>query len=555
VGLLVRPATFHHFRDWVIEADTPTQLGPDEGHWADIYAPRKGNPISKVLLELAERYDRDAFAERAAQAETICLPVMDFPSMETHPQFSENQQFVDVRHPALDRTLSFTRSPVDCVEGRVEMRAAPVLGAHTRDILASLSPRAASAPATDAGVNPYAALEGIRVVDFCWVLAGPLGTRLLANFGAEVIRVESSRHVDGMRSQAGPDGEPHRDLGGLFNSANAGKKSLTLDLSSERGREIVLDLVAQADVVTNNYRPGALDRMGLGYAVLKERKPDIVLLDLPGTHSTGPWSGRPTTGNAVMGAAGLNMLMGFPDQRPRGYGVAYPDFTSPYLLATCVMAGLRLRDQTGRGRRLDLGQLSATLSLIGPEWMRYQHTHETPPRSGNRDPNYCPHGVFACRGDDEWIAIAVEGETDWQGLCTVMESPQLTSDERFATHAQRKANEDALDALLADWTAGQDRWELADRLQAAGVPAAPVENLRDTYERDPQMSLHYQRIRHPSAPDLDLPIDREAIRFAGFEHVISRAPMWGEHNEEILRGLLGLDEADYVQCVLDEVLG
>ena len=554
VGLLVRPVSFAKFRDWVIEAKTPTQLGPDDGHWAEIYAPREGNPIAQVLIELAERYDRDAFADRAAEAETICLPIMDFPSMEHHPQFTENQQFVDVKNEPLGEIFSFTRSPVDSVAGHVALRSAPALGGDSARILGA-SPKKASAPASAASaLDPYKALDGIRVVDFCWVLAGPLGTRLLANFGADVIRVESSRRIDGMRKQSGPDGEPHSDLGGLFNSANAGKRSLTLDLSSSRGREIILDLIAEADVVTNNFRPGALERMGLGFETLRARKSDIVLLNLPGTHAKGPWSQRPTTGNAVMAASGLNMLMGFPHQRPRGYGVAYADFTSPYLLATCVMAALRLRDQSGEGRAMDLSQLSGTLSLIGPEWMEYAHTHVPPERSANRDPNCSPHGLFRTRGEDEWLALAVQGDEEWRALCAGMARPELADDPRFAQHVARKENEDELDAIVAAWTAEADRFALAEKLQAAGIAAAPVENLQDTYERDPQLGAHYQRIQHPLAPDLDFPIDREAIRFAGVEHQIARGPMWGEHNEEIVREVLGLAEADYIQLVLDGVL-
>jgi crotonobetainyl-CoA:carnitine CoA-transferase CaiB-like acyl-CoA transferase len=554
VGLLVRPVTFAAFRDWAIEAQTPTQLAADDAHWAELYAPREGNPIAAVLLELAARYDRDDFADRAAQAETICLPIMDFPSIEVHPQFTTNRQFVPVKNEGLGETLSLARSPVDAVMGEVNFRSAPRLGADTAELLET--PKSAPpAPQSDgATLNPYSALNGIRVVDFCWVLAGPLGTRLLGNFGADVIRVESSRRIDGMRTLSGPDGEPHTDLGGLFNTANAGKRSLTVDLAHPRGRELVLDLVAQADVVTNNFRPGALDRMGLGYAALRARKPDIVLLNLPGTHPQGPWSQRPTTGNAVMAASGLNQLMGFPHQRPRGYGVAYADFTSPYLLATCVMAALRVRDQGGGGREMDLSQLSATFSLLGPEWMQYAQTRQTPERSANRDANACPHGVFRTRGDDAWLALAAEGDADWRKLCALMDRPELAEDPRFEDHPTRKANEDELDAIVSAWTSEHDRWELAERLQAEGIAAAPVENLQDTYERDPQLRDHYQKVRHPLAPELDLPIDREIIRFAGVEHTIQRGPMWGEHNEEIVREVLGLDEAAYVKSVLDEVL-
>ena len=403
-------------------------------------------------------------------------------------------------------------------------------------------------------MNPLRALEGVRVIDFCWVLAGPFGTRILANFGAEVIRVESSRRPDSVRGAPGPDGKIDPDLGGLFNDANTGKRSVAVDLQKERGRELVRRLIAKADVVTNNYRPGALERMGFGYEVLVELRPDIILLNMPGTHRNGPWSPRTTMGNVVMGASGFNHLMGFPGQRPRGLGVAYPDFTSPYLLATTVLAALRERERSGRGQELDLSQLGATISLLGVEWMQYRATGRQPPRRANRDPNYCPHGVYPARGEDEWCAIAVERDAEWSTLCSLMGRPALVADPRFAGHEARKAHEDEVDAILARWTREQDRWELAELLQRNGIAAAPVEHLRDTFERDPELRHHYQAVRQPSAPDVEIPIDGEAIRFVGVEHALERAPMLGEHNEPVLCNVVGLAREELDQLVLDGVL-
>lgn len=555
VGLLVRPGRFALFLDWLAEAGVETGMTLADAHFAEVGAPRRNNPVARATLELAARYTRDEFAERAARAEIVCLPILDFPGMRDHPHYRENRQFLEVEHEPLGRRLGFPRSPVDAMAGEVRLRRAPLLDEHGPELRAELerdSQPARAAPLEPA--DPTRALRGVRVVDFCWVLAGPIGTRLLASFGADVIRVESARHPDGMRSALGPDGVPSPDVGGLFNTANAGKRSLSVDLSSERGREIVRVLVASADVVTNNFRPDALERMGFGYRALCEIRPDIILLNLPGTHKHGPWRGRPTMGNVVMAASGFNPLMGFPDGRPRGVGVAYPDFTSPYLLATTVMAALRERGRTGRGQELDLSQLSATISLLGAQWMQYHATGKQQPPAANRDPDYCPHGVYPTRGEDEWCAIAVDDDAQWSRLCQQLGRPELANDPRFAAHAARKRNEDALDEIVRAWTRGQDRWQLAERLQADGIAAAPVENLRDTLERDPQLVHHYVRVRQPAAPELEIPIDREAIRFDGVDHRPDRSPMMGEHNEPILRDLLGLSEQEYARLVLDEVL-
>jgi crotonobetainyl-CoA:carnitine CoA-transferase CaiB-like acyl-CoA transferase len=484
-----RPDRFAAFVDWARDAGVQTKLGPDDWRWARVGVPSQGNPVAAATRELAALHDREAFLERAFETDMVCLPITDFPYMERHPHYAANRQFFEIEHERLGRRLGFVRSPVDAMAREIPIRRAPVLGEHTAEVVAGLGPdREARASLASLGARsepaagPLRALEGIRVVDFCWVLAGPFGTRILSSFGAEVIRIESSQRPDSVRNAPGPDGKIDPDLGGLFNDANAGKRSVTLDLRQEPGREIVRRLIAKSDVVTNNFRPGALERMGLGYEDLQRLNPGIILLNMPGTHRHGPWSGRSTMGNVVMGAAGYNELTGFPGQRPRGLGVAYPDFTSPYLLATTVMAALRERSRTGRGQEIDLSQLSGTIALLGVEWMQYRATGRQPTRRANRDPNYCPHAVYPARGEDEWCAIAVETDAEWQSLCDLLERPDLAEDRRFATHAARKAHEDEVDAIVSAWTRDQDRWELAARLQQSGIAAAPVENLRDTFE-------------------------------------------------------------------------
>ena len=339
---------------------------------------------------------------------------------------------------------------------------------------------------------------------------------------------------------------------------NAGEKSFTVDLGTEQGMALVKELIATADVVVNNFRPGALARMGLGYDVLSSLKPDIVSLNLPGAHPHGPWSQRPSMGNILMAASGFNMLTGFEGERPRGIGIAYPDFTGPHLLVSTVLAALRERRVRGAGQEIHLTQLTGMVSLLGAEWMQYAATGVQPARRGNRDPNYCPHGVFpaasSTHSDDEWVAMAVASDDEWASLCELMGRNDLATDERFSNHMARKRNEDELDDIVTQWSRQGDKWHLADQLQAVGIAAAPVEHLADTYERDPQLRNHYQSVRQPGRSELEIPINREAAQWVGHELRLNRAPGLGEHNHHVVCDILGHSEDDYVQLVLDDVL-
>ncbi len=194
------------------------------------------------------------------------------------------------------------------------------------------------------------------------------------------------------------------------------------------------------------------------------------------------------------------------------------------------------------------------MSLLGSEWMRYAHEGTLLPKPGNRSRNAAPHGVCPTRGDDRWIALAARTDEEWRALAEVMGRPDLGSDARFSTFEARKANEDALEELIAAWTADQDRWELAERLQSAGVPAAAVEDLEDLVTHDPQLRGHYQTVRQPVAPELEILVDAEPIRAFGGEHALERSAGLGEHNEYVLREILGLSMEEFDQLVIEGVV-
>ena len=552
VGVNIMPTRMEEFISLLDEAGVEHSFTVDD--WQLVHAAGAAwkyleNPLQYKAMELAARYPRDEFLEKIWRSGMPAMPTLDFPQMLDSEHYRVSGQFHDVEHETLGRPLRFSRGPVDAVAPERPLRRAPLLG---EDAESAPWAEAASTPQADpSAAMPEMPLAGIRVVDFTWVAAGPLGTRILANFGAEVIKVESSVRMDTLRNQMLPGDRYHVDLCDLFNDANTGKRSVTLDLTTERGRELIRELIAVSDVVIDNYTSGKLAKMGFAYDELRRRNPKLVMLHLPGVGGDSPWVSHRTLGNLLMAASGQNSLMGFPGRPPRGMGIAYPDFTSPHLVVTSVLAALREAERSGEGREMLLSQLSATVSLLGAEWMRFSHTGEQPPLPGNRDPNFCPHGVFRTSGDDTWIAIAVASDEEWAALAELIGGEMLVD---FATEAGRRAAEDDLDACVEAWTQDQDRWELATTLQEHGIAAAPVENLRDMIETDPQMRRHYQRIRQPSDPDFEIVIDGEPIRFAGQDRVLERAPMLGEHNEYVLGEILGLSQQEFDGLVVNGVI-
>ncbi|MFV2091124.1 MAG: CoA transferase, partial [Pseudomonadales bacterium] len=500
------PVTLDQFLEWARDEGLDPPPAP-EGllplQLAGYYAP--------VTKELISRIPRDEALARTQSLGMLGTPVHALEEMEDCEQLQYVQQFFEVRHEPLDRSLSFPKSPMAAL-GDLPVRRAPTLGEHTDQIIGALDAQQPPDSSANTRVDLASSLSGIRVVDFCWVLAGPLGTRILANFGAEVIRVEAGARAMTDRT---PPGTRATELGSFHNIVNTQKRSITIDPRSERGRDLLLELINTADVVTENYRAGSFARMGFDFETLRKSNPGLVLAHLPGLGSTGPWRDRATYGPHVAAASGLNFLTGFPHRRPLGIGTAYPDFTSPYILASSVIAALLRRDRTGAGAELDVSQLSGTISLIGAEWLQYKAEGIPPLQNANRDPNYAPHGIYATAGQDEWIAIAIEGDEGWQRFCEALDTPTLAGDGRFSTHDLRKQNEDALDTAIGNQVEDWDKWVLARLLQERGIAAGPVETGSDMLNLDPQLGRRfYQRIVRDPAPDVEILVTGEPIQEA-----------------------------------------
>jgi crotonobetainyl-CoA:carnitine CoA-transferase CaiB-like acyl-CoA transferase len=411
-------------------------------------------------------------------------------------------------------------------------------------------------------------LAGIRVADFCWMGVGACATRLLADFGAEVIRIEDRNRLDmprrlpiykgEARTYGEEDANPDPNKGGLFNNYNRNKLGVTINMRSPKGRALADRLIASSSVVTENFAPGVMERWGLTYERLSELSPNVIYARMSGFGHTGPHAEFKSYGPVVQAVCGLSYISGLPGEEPSGWGLSYMDNEAAFFNASALLTAIYHRNLTGVGAEIDVSAVEAGINLLGPILLDVavngRSTRDGDYPTGNRleHPNAAPHGVYRCAGEDRWIAIAVFDDAEWRGLLSVMGEPAWAREARFATQAGRFANQDALDAAIAGWTRDKDRHDLMHALQAAGVPAGAVQTAEDTNDHDPHIrsrGLFFE---------LDHPVIGEA-RFEGTPIKFSRtvqenwrsAPLLGEDNAHVFKGLLGLSEDEYEELAAE----
>jgi len=396
-------------------------------------------------------------------------------------------------------------------------------------------------------------LEGVRVIDLTKIVAGPNATRMLATMGAEVIRVEwhDQRALDMLRGvrPAVPGGDPESvNRSGLFNNINPGKYGVTLNMALPQGRELFKRLIAKASVLCENYSPEQMERWELGYEVLRQINPGLIYLQITGMGKSGTYKSYLSVGPTAQALSGLTHMSGFPDPMPpAGWGYSYLDHSTGYYGAILVLAALLRRRRTGRGCYIDLSQTETGLMVSGTATLEAQVTGRPTVRHGNRMPSaaWAPHGAYPCRGKDEWIAIAIQTEDQWEAMVAAIGSPQWARDSRFKHAEGRKAAEDDLDRLMAAFTKDQDRYDLMNRLQARGVPAGAVQKADDRCERDPQLKERGYFVPLPHSEIGTWPVEGFPAKFHKMPVDVGGlpgrgAPMMGEDNDRVYREVLGL---------------
>jgi crotonobetainyl-CoA:carnitine CoA-transferase CaiB-like acyl-CoA transferase len=396
------------------------------------------------------------------------------------------------------------------------------------------------------------ALDDVKVLDFMWVMAGPTATRVLADYGARVVRIESTRRIDTARTLAPfHGGVPGPESSGIFQNLNLGKRMLTLDPTRPEGREVVLDLVRWADVVTESFSPKAMRGWGLGYEALRAVKPDVIMLSSCLMGQTGPMATFAGYGNLAAAISGFSNLGGWPDRAPAGPFSAYTDYVSPRYITAAILAALEYRRRTGLGQHIDLSQAEASLHFLGPALLDFTVNGRVAGRIGNRDRDAVPHGVYPTAGEDRWVAIAVRGDDQWRALCSALDVPD---DPRFATVDGRRAHEAELDATIAAWTSTRDMLAIESHLQAHGVPASAVQNSREL-AADAQLRHRGHFVTVPHA--LHGTTTVEASRFALSRtpaRIDGPAPIYGQDTPAILTDVLGYDDDRITALVAAGVL-
>lgn len=524
------------------------------------------------------RYDRDLWRE--AQAEGLPWAPCRRPEENLEEDhWAARQTFVDVEHPELGKSFKYIGAKwlaTPDIPWRRGPRA-PLLGEHTEEILKETRPQAPSLASVAASNGrpvsrrgkPFA-LAGVRVIDLSWVLASAGAGRFLSSLGAEVIKVEYKNRLDPMRwgvAFSPPGGRAERDAAtgpievaespsvnrsGMYMEINAGKRAVSLNLKSDRGKELLTRLIADADILIEGYSPGTMRRMGFGYERLREINPRLVYVQQSGMGEAGTYGRLRSYGPTAQAITGISEMSGLPEPyAPAGIGYSYLDWFGAYNTALAMLAGLYRRRATGEGCWIDASQAEVGIFLTGTAILDWSANGERWRRYGNRSPykQAAPHGIYPTTGEDHWIAIACFTDDHWHALLSTIGREDLRSDDRFDTLEKRLSNQDALDTVIAD---ACDRWErfaLMYKLQDAGVPAGVSQTAEDRCDHDPQLAHLNWTVDLTQSEIGTWPVKEMPVSFSKTPPYIGgqidrHGPSYGEDNDYVYGDLLGLTPSE-----------
>ncbi|HCB36639.1 MAG TPA: hypothetical protein DEP66_00040, partial [Acidimicrobiaceae bacterium] len=522
--------------------------------------------IKDCLTKFLATKTKAQLLDAALTRRVLITPVWTTAEVVASEQLATRDYWQSVDHGDDDATVRYPGAFAKfSATGLEPLGRPPRLGEHTDEVLAELAADGVRrpavphepAPAREPSAEPPTArpLEGVKVLDFMWAMAGPATSRVLADYGADVIRVESEHKLDAVRSiQPFHDDVGDPELSGLYSNLNAGKRGLALDMSRPAALDVIWDLVDWADVVMESFSPKAMTGWGIGYADIAERRPDIVMASSCLMGQTGPLSKLAGFGTMAAAISGFFYPVGWPDRAPAGPFAAYTDYTSPRWLVAAVMGALEHRRRTGEGQYIDMSQAEAALHLMAPALLDCTVNGRITERAGNRDLQMAPHGVYRAAdddfGDDNWVAIACRGDADWAALAKEIGRDDLAG----LDVAQRHERHDELDEAIGAWSAARPGPTTAERLQELGVPAHIVQNSPEMTV-DPQLRHrgHFVDVAHAKQ-------GRSVVEGSRFvmsrtpARVTSAGPTFGEHTFDILTEVLGYDGDRIAELAAEELL-
>ena len=569
-SVIMSPRTLAPLTDWMAEEGVaPGWLLAVDWETSDIVG-RLDDDAEAIELFMRVQSEAERFLatktkmelyERAIEHRILLAPCQTVKDIAESVQLEARGFWRGLEYPALGRELTHLGPFIKMGESEIRVsRPAPRVGEHNAEILRpaeSGAPNVENAPPPakpkPAGAMPF---DGIKILDFTWVGVGPITIKHLADFGADVIRVESASRPDVLRSGAPfKDGQP----GGLNRSQfsanyNSSKRGLGLNLALPQGVELARRIIHEwkPDIIAESFTPRVMTGWGLGYADVREILPDVIYFSTCQQGQTGPHAKYAGFGQLAGALAGFYHITGWPDREPAGPYGAYSDFVNPPNAAAAITAALEYRRRTGKGQHLDLSQYECAAHFLAPAIMDYVTNGNELNRRGNRDDRFAPHDVYRCADAEReytgvgpsWIAISVTGDEQWRRLCERMGRAGIAADPRFADAESRRRNAPELDAIIGEWTRDKDARHLMRDLQAAGVPAGVVQSQADLWE-DPQIAHRefFQWLDHAECGPM--PYD-------GLTYLLSETPgalrmpqaLIGQHNAEILNETLGLDAED-----------
>lgn len=395
--------------------------------------------------------------------------------------------------------------------------------------------------------------KGIKVAEFAWVIVGPATSHYLVEHGATVVKIESHKRLDTMRSTSPfANNVPTLDSSMAFGRHNSNKYSVSIDLQNSNGRQLAWKLIQWADIVTESFSPGTMEKWGLGYEDVKKVRGDIIYLSSSMQGRGGPHSSYAGYGMNAVNLCGFTGVSGWPDQMPAAPHGAYTDYVNARFNALALMAALDFRRRTGKGQYIEQSQFETSLHFFSPPIMDYQINDRIMQRNGNRSSEAAPHGVFACQGDDNWVAIAVMNDEQWRRFCQAIGHPELSGQQKYSALPDRKRNEDELENLVTAWTLKRSADEAERILQKAGIPAHRVETHAEVYQ-DPQlMHRHYfTPLNHPVMGTQLFEPQSCFLLSKTPRQITSPSPCLGEHNEYVFKALLGMTDEEIAEYIIN----